>query len=185
MTELNDYSGPIKDDLKLEDFSKEFIVKLAREWQGMALRWEELWHRTLEGRLGKEEADKWELEFWVEQARVGWPRMAALANIPVKDAVDLCKVSHLILEGSMAFQPVGSFEIIDRNHVIWTARRCLNLEYLEKADPGRIQHVCHKVEGFCMNSYFQLLLPTAKATPLKLPPRTSRDEIACQWDITV
>ena len=41
MTELNDYGGPIKDDLKLEDFSKEFIVKLAREWQGMALRWEE------------------------------------------------------------------------------------------------------------------------------------------------
>ncbi len=185
MTELNDYSGPIKDDLQLSDFSKGFLVKLAKEWQGTALKWEELWHKTLEARLGKEEADKWELEFWLEQAKVAWPRMAALANIQVKDAVDLCKVAHLILEGSMGFQPIGSFEIINRNHVIWTARRCLNLEYLEKVDPGRIMHVCHTVEEFCMNNYFQLLLPTAKATPLTLPPRASRDEIACRWEITV
>ena len=185
MEKLKDYSGPLKDDLKLEDFSQEFLVKLAKEWQGTALRLEELWFKHLEERLGKEEADEWETEFWVRQAKITLPRMAKLANIQVKDVIDFFKLAQLMIEGSMGFQPIATYEIMNgnRNHVIWTAKRCLNLEYFEKADPGRIIHMCHHVEGFSITEYLHVFFPNVKVTPLKLPPRKNPDEIACQWEI--
>ncbi len=185
MKKLKDYSGPIKDNLKLEDFSKEFLVKLAKEWQAVALKLEELWYKDLEERLGKGEADEWEKLFWAKQAKITLPRMAKLANIQVKDVVDAFKLGQLMIEGPMGFQPLSTYEIVNgnRNHVIWTAKRCLNLEYFEKADPGRIIHMCHDVEGFEIDKYFHVFFPDVKVTPLKLPPRKSRDETPCRWEV--
>jgi hypothetical protein len=33
MTEVNDYSGPFKADLRFSDFSKEFLLELIKNWQ--------------------------------------------------------------------------------------------------------------------------------------------------------
>ncbi len=33
MSEMNDYSSPFKPNLKREDFSKDFLIKLMRGWQ--------------------------------------------------------------------------------------------------------------------------------------------------------
>jgi len=43
--------------------------------------------------------------------------------------------------------------------------------------------MCHHVEGFEIDKYFHVFFLDVKVTPLKLPPRKSRDEIACQWEV--
>ncbi|MFC1923980.1 hypothetical protein ACFLXA_01245 [Chloroflexota bacterium] len=185
MEELKDYSGPLKDDLRLEDFSKEFIIKLAKEWQNRYPLQEELWVEMIKDRFGQEVADEMEMIFNTKMAELSLPRMAKLANIQVKDMVDVMKVFQLIVEGLMAFQPDSTYEIINRNHVIWTAKRCLNLEYFEKVDPARVQSFCHEKEGRYFELYTSIFLPNCEVTALKLPPRKSREEIACQWELKI
>ncbi len=41
--ELKDYSGPYNHHLKWEDFSKEFLVKLMKSWQGAYLGIQGAW----------------------------------------------------------------------------------------------------------------------------------------------
>ena len=183
MQELNDYSGPLKDDLRLEDFSKEFIIKLAKEWQNRYPLQEELWVEMIKDRFGQKEADELEMIFNTRMAELSLPRMAKLANIQVKDMVDVMKVFQLIVEGLMGFQPDSTYEIVNRNHVIWTVKRCLNLEYFEKVDPTRIVSFCQDKEERYLYIYTGVLLPDCEIKALKLPPRESREEIACQWEL--
>lgn len=181
MADLKDYSGPLKLDLKLEDFSKEFLVKLAKEWQGACLRLDEIFFNLVKERLGQQAADEIELETWAKLAKVNVPRIAKLANIQVRDIVDYQKLSQLLVEG-LFFQPTTDVEIISRDHVKLTVHRCLNLEYFEKHDPSRIIPICHKLEVAMFSEYIHVLLPDAKVNCLKLPPRKSPAEIACQWE---
>jgi hypothetical protein len=71
-------------------------------------------------------------------------------------------------------------EIINENHVIWTLPKCKSLEFFEAKDPGRINQVCYVNEKKVIERY--LINRKIKLTPLKLPPRSSPDEIACKWE---
>ena len=132
-------------------------------------------------RLGQQAADEFEVELFAKAAKVNVPRIAKVANIDVRDAVDFQKLSQLLVEG-LAFQPVTTFEVINREHVKMTVHRCLMLEYFEQHEPSRIIQICHNVEVPMFNHYLRVLLPDFKAIPLKLPPRKSSDEIACEWE---
>lgn len=185
MEELKDYSRPLKDDLKLEDFSREFLIKLAKEWQGRYPLQEEVWYQLIKERVGQKEADEMEMMCNTRMAEINLPRMAKIANIKVKYMVDVMKVFQLIVEGLMGFQPDSTYEIVNRNHVIWTVKRCLNLEYFEKMDPTRIVSFCQDKEERYLYIYTGILLPNCEIKALKLPPRESREEIACQWELKI
>jgi hypothetical protein len=52
MGELKDYSGEFRPDLQIEDFSKDFLVKLMRQWSAAYLRMTELWNDAIVRRWG-------------------------------------------------------------------------------------------------------------------------------------
>jgi hypothetical protein len=54
---------------------------------------------------------------------------------------------------------------------------------MEKEAPERIPWLCHFNEKKLIEKYF--INPKVKVTPLKLPPRKSPDEIACQWEYKI
>ena len=64
-----------------------------------------------------------------------------------------------------------------------TIRKCRTLEYLEAREPERIVPMCHVLGKPVMEKY--LINPNIQVTPLKLPPRKSKDEIACQWEFKI
>jgi len=181
MANLEDYSGPLKKDLKLEDFSKEFLVKLAREWQAEFLKFEDVVFNLVKEKLGQEEADKMEVESFRRFAKIDVPRIAKLANIQPKDVVDWVKISQLLLEG-LFLQPSCSFDVINRDHVKVTIHKCIILDYFEKHDPSRIKPICEGLEVPMFTEYGQVALPDFKAVCLKLPPRKSPDETPCVWE---
>jgi hypothetical protein len=49
--------------------------------------------------------------------------------------------------------------------------------------PDRIKPMCEVLEPAVIQKY--LINPKVKLKALKLPPRKSKDEIACQWEITL
>ena len=189
MAEMNDYSSPdYKDNLKLEDFSKEFLVKLARQYQAAFARVTEIYHDLIQKEVGQERADALERTLFSMQAKANVPRMAKAANIEVKDLVDAWKVLQLLLDGIMGHQPLNRTEIVegDRNHIIWTCDRCLPIEYYEKQGQlDRIKAFCHDLEEGAMREYILALFPDAevKVKYHKRPPREGPDDIFCKWEI--
>ena len=75
------------------------------------------------------------------------------------------------------------YEIRSPNHVIMTILQCRSLISFEREAPHMIEPTCYRLEERVMRAY--LVNPRIKVTPLKLPPRRSRDEAACIWEFTM
>jgi len=183
MTELNDYSGPFDPDLTFDDFSKGFLLKLMRVWQYAWLHMTESWYDAVEKRFGTDAANECETESWVRIGSRVNPRYAKVANIQLNTVVDSLKCLQLPLDNTTGGLFPCRFDIKSPNHVILTVEKCRSLEFFEANQPERINHVCHVNEQLVMEKY--LVNPNIKVKPLKLPPRQSPDDIACQWEFTL
>lgn len=181
--ELTDYSGPYKPDLRFEDFSKDFLLKLVNVWQHAWLTLEGAWYDAVNERLGFEAANDCNLKAWLMVGERVNPRLAKAASIQLDTVVDSLKVLQLPLDNTSGGLFVSEYDIKTPNHVILTVTRCLSLEYFERKAPERIVPMCHVMEGPIIQKY--CVNPRVKVTPLKLPPRKSPDEIACQWELKI
>ncbi|MFA4836448.1 MAG: hypothetical protein WC749_10315 [Dehalococcoidia bacterium] len=186
MTELKDYSGEYKNDLKFEDFSKEFLIKLLHAWSRAYLRADEVWYKMTKERSGEEEANKCRELFWSRIADANMPKLSKELGIEVKTVLDAMKVWQLIPDGvTTGYYPCKA-EVINENHIIWTITRCISLEWLEKNDPEKIRWLCHHVEWPAYERYLKSLLPDAEIKPLIIPegPRKNPDGTPpCKWEL--
>ena len=92
MTELKDYSGEYKNDIKFEDFSKEFLIKLLHAWSKAYLRADEAWFQLTKERSGEAEAKKCREGFWSRIADANNPKLAKDLGIEVNTILDAMKV---------------------------------------------------------------------------------------------
>ena len=180
MAELEDLSGPYNPDLKFEDFSKDFLLKLMKIWQWAWLHMARAWYEAIQERFGFEAANECEQAAWVTVGERVNPRYAQLGNIQLNTVLDSLKATQLPLDNTLGGIFPCKYEILSPNHVILTISQCPALLAFERSAPERIEPACHKLEKAVMEKY--LLNPNIKVTPLKLPPRKSQDEIACQWE---
>ncbi len=180
--EMNDYSGPFKPELRFEDFSKEFLLKLMQVWQYAWLHMTQAWNEAVAKRYGSDVANDCELDAWVAVGERVNPRYAKVANIQLNDITDCLKCLQLPLDNTTGGLFPVEYDVKSPNRVLLTIRQCRSLQFFEEKDPVRIKTLCPN-EGKIMEKY--LVHPKAKATPLKLPPRQNKDEIACVWEFTI
>ena len=180
MPELEDLSGPFNPNLKFEDFSKDFLLKLMRIWQYAWLHMAGAWYDAIKNRCGAEVANDCELEAWTRVGERVNPRYAKIGNIQLNTVLDSLKATQLPLDNPLGGIFPCEYEIKNPNHVILTVKQCVTLTTFERSAPERIHPVCHVLEGPVMEKY--LINPRIKVTALKLPPRKNPDEIACQWE---
>jgi hypothetical protein len=181
--EMDDYSGPFDPNLTFDQFSKEFLLKLMHIWQYGWLHMTEAWYNAVKERFGVDAANDCETQAWETIGERVNPRFAKVANIELNTVVDSLKCLQLPLDNTTGGLFPAEAKIINPNHVIWTIPRCRSLEFFEAKEPERIHHVCHVNEKKIIERY--LVNRKIKVTPLKLPPRKSPDEIACQWEFTL
>ena len=180
--EMNDYSGPFQPDLRFEDFSKEFLLKLMHVWQYAWLHMTQAWYEAVEERCGSDLANEAELDAWVKMGSRVNPRYAKVANIQMDGIADCMKCLQLPLDNIMGGIFPVEIEFKSKNVAHLTVRHCRSLQFFEEKDPIRIKTLCPN-EGKVMEKY--LVHPKAKATPLKLPPRDSEDAISCIWEFSI
>ena len=183
MTEMNDYSGPFKPDLTFNDFSKEFLLKLSTVWQYAWIRMAEAWYTAVKDRFGADAANDCNLEAWVNVAERVNPRFPKVGNFKLETVLDSLKCLQLPLDNNIGPLYPVEYEIKSPNHVIMTVVQCRSLIAYEKGAPDMIEPICHCLEEAVMRKY--LINPKIKVTPLKLPPRASYEEIACQWEFKI
>jgi hypothetical protein len=187
MSELRDYSGEFKPDLQIEDFSKDFLVKLMRQWSAAYLRMTELWNDAIVRRWGTEAAIPCEVEAWVRTSEITHPRIAKALNMEPKNIVDIMKLIQILPDGVGAGIYDPEYEIINENHVIMKFVRCRTLEFYEKRNqPERIVTVCQKVDPPVIERAVTVWFPNAEMKPLWVPsgPRSEEEKgkPPCAWE---
>ena len=180
MAELDDYSGPFKPDLTYEDLSKDFLIKLMRSYQWTWMQTDAAWFDQIKLRFGAQAAWDLDLQGWLRPARRANPRYAKIANIPLKNVVDCLKVLQLPMDNTMGGIYPVEYDVKNENHAIVTVNRCPNLEWCEKQEPERIVPMCQIGEPIIIDNY--KVNPNVQLRALKLPPRKSPEDIACQWE---
>jgi hypothetical protein len=183
MGELKDYSGEFTPNLKYEDFSKDFLIKVMREWTAAYLRQAEFWFQTIEEQGGQKLACNCEAATWHKMGAITVPKVAKALGIKINDILDALKIWQLLPDGPLTGIIPVKYDIKNRNHIIMTVTKCGSLEFFERrGQTDRIAWMCEKLELPTITSYLTSLLPNAEVRALKLPPRKSADEIPCVWE---
>jgi len=180
MDELQDYSGDFRPHLKMEDFSKEALIRLWQLGGKLYLGLDGIWFGVIKERFGEELAVELDTEVWKRVEMPEWQRCTAAMNIQGDDVATMFKVMQ-IDPGGAAIMDM-EFDLKNRNHGIVTFKRCAPLEWIEKhGTPARQKNACD-MDITWFNDWAHMLNPKIKVTPLKLPPRKSKDEVACIWE---
>ena len=185
MSDLQDYSGEFRSNLKLQDFSKDALVRLWRATNKLYVGIDGIWYGLVKDKFGKEVALELERQVWRTNEIMEAKRVDEAMNIRGDDISAVFKFFQIDpgIGGIMETE----YELRDKKHGIFTVRRCQSLEYFERHGETEMQKfVCGTLDvlGYqeLVREYFS---PKIRMTPLKLPPRKSRDEIACQWELKV
>ena len=183
MKELQDYSGSFRPDLKLQDLSKDALVRM---WQAAAKLYigiDGLWYTLVKERFGEKMAMDLEQEIWRRATPIEARRAAAALNIHGND-VAACFKTWQTDPGAAGNLDI-EFELKNSNHGIFTVKRCSSLDYFERHHYSEetIRWMCQDIDQKEFESFAHVFNPNIKVTPLLLPPRKSTDKIACQFEI--
>lgn len=181
MADLADYSGPFKPDLKMTDFTKEALVRL---WKAAGKQYcglDGIWYGLIKERWGEEAAAEMDAEVWrrMTPLEVGWTREAL--SISGDDVEAVMKWAQVDI-GTATVMPELKCELRSEKTGIMTVQRCQGLDYFERhGEIKLLKNACQVVDVEGFQKAANLFNKNIKCTPLKLPPRQSPDEIACQW----
>jgi len=181
LQELEEYSSPFRPDVKLEDFSKEALLRLLKATARQYLAIDGIWNSVTREELGEEKARAMEMEVWRRATSSEIRRTMSALNIQGDDVATVLKAIQCApgTAGIMDF----SCELKDEKQGTLTVKRCSSLEFFERHhDTDGIQFACRTLEtevGYPETA--AAVNPRIKAIPLKRPPRQSKDEICCQW----
>jgi len=181
MKELDDYSGEFKQDAKLQDFSKDAVVQLFHTAARLYLGIDGVWNSVVRERFGKQVALDLEKEVWKRATSTEIGRVMRTMNIQGDDVATVFKVLQCD-PGTLGVWDMD-FELKNKNHGILTVKSCRPLQYFERHEDVEAQrYTCEVIEVQGMEETAAPINPRIKVTPLKLPPRKSKDESACQWE---
>jgi hypothetical protein len=189
MEELKDYSGEYKPHLKLEDFSKESLIGLLKSYQSVFVGLMGMWNTANRERMSVEEAFK--LDAYVYQrvvSKFALPLVTQAMNIQGDDVVTMLKYFQVAPDGAREGLYEFDYDIKNSNHAILTFTSCPSLFYFERKGSDKdIDCLCGPggVEERAFIEICKYFNPNMKCRALKLPPRSSKDDICCQWEFKV
>jgi hypothetical protein len=181
MRNLKDYSGEYLPDFKLQDLSKDALVKLVEAASKDYIGIDGLWTSVIRKRYGDKLAFDCSREVW----DTGWLREAERTvnalNINRKTIADLLK--YLQVDPGFGAMFTVKCELINPNLGMATVLNCNTLLYAERHNDSQIQKLaCEELDVPLFTKTAHFFNPDMKVKVLKLPPRKSPDEIACQWE---
>ena len=185
--DMRDYSETLRPDLHMTDFSKEALVRI---WEAAGKMYTSLagnYQRVLRERLGERLALELDAEVWRRQTPVEVRMCRRAMSITGDDVASLFK--HLQVDPAAGgIWPEFDVHLESNKHGILTVKRCIALDHYERhgeAELARLKHTCEVLDGEGFRDTALLFHPHMIARPLKLPPRSNRNEIACQWEFKV
>ena len=182
MSELRDYSGEFKPQVKFEDFSRSTLIELLKLYSKLFVAVDGFWYLSVMQKINEETATDCDLWVWEKQGKYEIQRINQVLNIKGNDIPAFFKYLQLSpFYRNLEYQ----MDIQDDNLGIVTVTHCQTLESLEKEGKNREGRFCDFVERRIFTSLAQRANPDIKVTALKLPPRKSKDDICCKWEFRI
>ena len=189
MTDLKDYSGEYRSDVRFEDFSKEALIRLIKAYQITFIGNMGMWNTVNRERMSVEEAWNLDSEVYGRQVqRFELPLVCDAMNIRGNDVVTMLKYFQMCPDGAREGLYEFKQEILNNNHAILTFTRCPTLFYFEKKNSLKdIECLCGPggTEDRAFTAICNYFNPKMQCRALKIPPRESKDSICCQWEFKV
>ena len=179
--EMSDYSGDFIPNLQYQDFSKDALIRLLGEYSRVYVAMDGFYHTFLSEKFGIEEAGRHGTEMWLKAGGLSLRRLREVLKIGRNDVETFFKWLQMD-PGFSSGVYERKFDIKDRNHGILTVTKCPTLEYFERKGDGRETTICQGEETDLFIGWPKLVNPAIQVACLRIPPRRSRDDIACQWE---
>jgi hypothetical protein len=176
---LTDYNGPLRANLRLEHFSKEALIRLIRLYSRLYFALDGFWYLSVKERFTDKDAVACDMWTWGKQRTYELDRLTKAMKIQGTDVTALIKAFQL---DPWMWSANYLVEVKNSNHVLLTFVECPTLLGLEREGKGREEVICRVVEQEVFESWAHYFNPSIQVKGLKLPPRTSKDEIACRWE---
>ena len=182
MGDMHDYSGEYNPDLKLENFSPEFLRELVKMYGKFYIAMDGFWYLGVKEHIDNETALKIDLWVWDKVARYELKRLAKMAGIE-GDGIDAVFKFLQIVPWMQVTEFRAELESPTRG--VLTVTKCSILEALEREGQGREADICSQVDTAALRAYARFFNPDIKVEPLFLPPRDDRKGICCRWEFTL
>lgn len=184
MADLEDYSGEFIPNLRLRDFSKDALVRLVEAASKDYIGLDGLWLATIRKKYGDEVAFSCSKEVWETGTLHEIQRGTKAMNISGDDIATLFK--YFQIDPGFGAMFTVKCELIRPNLGLVTVTNCNVLNYAERHKAPELQKLgCEELDVPLFQKTADFFNPKIKVKPLKLPPRKSRDEIACQWEFRI
>jgi hypothetical protein len=179
MADLEDYSGPFDPELKWQDFSKDLLIRLLKVTSNLYNGMPGFLYYAIRDRYGDQVA----MEISDEAYAVGTQMQYQYLKRELKlgNKVEDC-LKYQQFGVDVANMDVQC-ELKNENLGIVTIRNCTGVAYWERHNqPQMWEWACHQLAVREWQNVAHWINPKIKCTPLKLAPRTSKDDICCQWE---
>ena len=188
MSDLHDYNGEFKPDLKLTDFDKDVLVRL---WHAGARNYAQRtgeWYRLLRERYDEEAAKDIRANVWMNDHKslnIESRLDAEAMNFQERDLIGFAK--------SLQWDPgqqgiIGTHvELVDNDpyHARVTIQRCWVYDYCYRSgDFSFLDSICD-LDLYGYQEIARWFHPHIKAVFLKGPSKERKDEIPCQWEFFI
>jgi len=161
---------------RIEDLSREELIKRLRLACELASAVDGLWFLAAEQAEGFDKALAMDVQVWERYASLCIKRIRKYYPIGSNglDAFkEIMRIDPLWLH--VEFELIGE----SKDRLTFQVNKCPFLEAMERM--GRPVLTCEPVETAYLTAMAQALDPRIRVQPIKLPPRKSKDEICCQW----
>jgi hypothetical protein len=201
MGKLKDYSGKFIPDIKLEDFSEGALQRIWKCGGDLYMGVFELYNDLIKRKFGEEKAIEFSRELWLgegatEQKSTGKGFLRSNENATKRAIRVIREASNILgddvesyfkllqLDPTMGPFTEAEFELKDKNHGIYTVKRCHYLDMMwEAGDDVKQKHVCEVLDGIGFDMVARQFNPKMRGIALKFPQKGSK--IACQWEIKI
>jgi len=189
--ELDYYDCPFSIDIELEDFSKEFLIKLMKIWRSWYMTMNLTWYALAEQKLGTDVTGKIMIDVWLKTTAAEMEKYIPLLGKNYKTKDDLKTIEDSIKMGVLPPDGTidktlfaGSFDWDGPEHAKSVIHHCAMLEFFEAVDNlAPMKQLCKVQEPVCSEAYF--MNPRVKMLEIKTnttSPRKSKDEPCCIWE---
>jgi len=184
MADLVDYSVAFNPKARYEDFSKETLVKLLKEYERAYLIVLGEWDRVLKERHSDTAALENNVSMWMTAGPLVEHHLCRALNINVGNAESFFKAIQMD-PGFPLMLFDNEFELVNPNYGLITVKKCTALNAFEREGKGYEIPLCHIVEPSTMINTALYHNPNMIFKPVQLPPREDKGGIACKWEARI
>ncbi|MCX5999280.1 MAG: DUF6125 family protein [Chloroflexi bacterium] len=192
LNQLDDYSGPVVPDLRLENLSHDTLVKLAGQYARAYQLMDGHWYDAVAKRYGEQMARDLDLEVWLRNIPPTVVRTLQALGHEGKDMAAILKATQFHpAAGGCPYLYDYEVELKSPKLGIVKVTRCHQMrKYRDRGDLDFVRVMCREWDIPAFGRTGKAIIPDVKCRPLVLPPYDApyeRQELGvdCMWEYSL